>query len=88
MQYSPHEFIPPLYGFKGKSTQTKIESLPPLLDPKDTQWVQSTIGSFLYYTCALDSTGLPTLNQLGAEQAEPTQRTKQNIQHLMDYAYT
>ena len=31
---------------------------------------------------------LPALNQIGAQQSQPTQRTKQKVQRLLDYANT
>ena len=60
----------------------------PFLDPKGTRWVQSAIGSYLYYARALDNTILATLNQLGTQQALPTENTKKAVKHLLDYVYT
>ena len=31
---------------------------------------------------------LPDLNQIGAQQLQPTQKTKQKVQRLLDYANT
>ena len=60
----------------------------PFLDLKGTRWVQSAIGSCLYYARALDNTILATLNQLGTQQALPTENTKKAVKHLLDYVYT
>ena len=45
-------------------------------------------GSFLYYGRALDSTILPALNEIASAQAQPTEKTKQQAQQLMDYLAT
>ena len=45
-------------------------------------------GSNLYYGRALDHTILPALNELGTEQAQPTQKTMDKVHRLMDYANT
>ena len=60
----------------------------PLLSPEETKWVQSVVGTFLYYARALDPTLLPALNHIGTSQAQPTQSTKQQCQHIMDYVST
>ena len=44
--------------------------------------------SNLYYGRALDHTILPALNELGTEQAQPTQKTMDKVHRLMDYANT
>ena len=59
-----------------------------LLDQVTTIWVQSAIRSMLYYGRALDNTILPTLNQLGTQQALPTQNTKKTLEQLLDYVST
>ena len=87
-QYSPHHYAPFIYGRKGSRQYVNPTDTSTPLTPKATQWVQSAIGSLLYYARALDATMLPTLNQLGAEQAHPTENTKVKLQQLMDYANT
>ena len=42
----------------------------------------------MYYARALDSTMLPALNQIGSQQATPTQNTLKALHQLLDYAYT
>ena len=49
-----------------------------LLNPKDTKYIQSVTGSFLYYGRALDRTILPALNEIASEQAQPTQNQWKN----------
>ena len=36
----------------------------PLILPKETKYIQSVVGSFLYYARAIDSTMLPALAQI------------------------
>ena len=42
----------------------------------------------MYYGRALDNTILPALNKISSTQAQPTQKTKEKAQRLMDYLNT
>ena len=86
-EYSPHEHIPIEYGTKTRQYATAPDSSP-LLDPKGTKYIQSVTGSLLYYGRAIDNTILPTLNEIAAQQATPTEKTKQKTQRLLDYVNT
>ena len=46
------------------------------------------MGSFLYYARAVDPTILPTINELGLSQAQPTENTRVKAKQLVDYLYT
>ena len=87
-QYSPHHYQPIVYGSKGSRQYAHVDTTSPELNQKETRRIQSAIGSLLYYARALDCTMLPTLNQLGATQARPTQETKDKLSCLLDYAAT
>ena len=87
-QYSPHAHIPIKYGQTGQQQYAAEEDHSTLLSPKETQHVQSTTGSFLYYGRAIDYTILPALNDIASMQAHPTERTKQKAKRLMDYLHT
>ena len=60
----------------------------PFLNKEQTKYVQQVVGVFLYYARALDSTMLPALNKIGAQQAQPTQSIMKKVQRLMDYGNT
>ena len=45
-------------------------------------------GSLLYYGRALDFTIIPALNEIASEKYQPTEKTKQKSQQLMDYVST
>ena len=87
-QYSPHAHIPIVYATKNTRQYATAPDTSPLLSPKDTTYIQSVTGSFLYYGRALDNTILPALNEIASEQATPTERTKKKTQQLMDYVAT
>ena len=87
-QYSPHAHIPIKYGQTGQQQYAEEADHSTLLSPKETQHVQSTTGSFLYYGRAIDYTILPALNDIASMQAHPTERTKQKAKRLMDYLHT
>ena len=87
-QYSPHEYVPIKYSKKGDRQYMQQPDESPHLNATDTKWVQSAVGSLLYYGRALDNTILPALNQIGTEQALPTTNTKRKIRRLLDYVAT
>ena len=51
-------------------------------------YVQSVIGTLLYYARDLDCTMRSALNQIGSQQIQPTIKVKQKFQRLLDYTNT
>ena len=87
-QYSPHRPMPFIYPQKGSRQYAPSPSNSPVLNATKTKWIQSAIGSILFYSRALDSTMLPTLHTLSTQQALPTKQTQQDVHCLLDYANT
>ena len=87
-QYSPHAHVPIQYATKNTRQYATAPDTSPLLNPKETKYIQSVTGSMLYYGRALDHTILPALNEIASEQSSPTQSTKGKAQQLMDYVAT
>ena len=58
------------------------------LDSIGIRKVQSIVGSLLYYARAIDSTILPALNDIGAQQSKATKDTLQRCNMLLDYVAT
>ena len=87
-QYSLHDFTPIVYGSKGKQQLCNEDQVSPYLLLSEILYIQSTVGSFLYYGRAIDSSILPALNEIGTTQAQPTEKTKKECQRLMDYLNT
>ena len=58
------------------------------LQGKQVTYVQSVVGTFLYYGRAIDYAILPAINDISSEQSKPTKKTLQKIQRLMDYVNT
>ena len=50
--------------------------------------IQQVVGSSLCYGRAIDSTILPALNSISAEQSKATERTRQDAKKLLDYLAT
>jgi hypothetical protein len=71
-QFAPHKWSQPAYG-------QKLQLAPiddtPSLDKTGTEYVQSCVGSFLYYARTVDSTMLPAINEIRGSQSSPTQKT-------------
>ena len=59
-QYSPHEHNPITKMKKGMQ-QYANDDHTPFVSKTDTTWVQSVVGTFLYYARAIDNTILPAL---------------------------
>ena len=58
----------------GKHTQcTKDPDTSPIIDDAGKKYVQSVVGSMLYYSRAVDPTTLPVLNEIATSQAHPTE---------------
>ena len=87
-QYSLHEYVNVKWSDKAELQYAMKPDTSDLLMPKETKYIQSAIGSLLYYARALDGSMLPTLSQIADTQANPTQNTKKAIHRLLDYANT
>jgi hypothetical protein len=61
---------------------------PPNSGKTEIYFVQSCVGSLLYYARAVDATMLPAINEISGSQASPTQKTKNACTMLLDYAAT
>jgi hypothetical protein len=84
-QHAPHQWTQPAYG-------QKLQLAPidgtPKLEKTGIHFVQSCVGSLLYYARAVDATMLPAINEISGSQASPTQKTKNACTMLLDYAAT
>jgi hypothetical protein len=84
-QLAPHQWTQPAYG-------QKLQLAPiddsPKLDKIDIKFVQSCVGSLLYYAHAVDAMMLPAINEISGSQASPTTNTMKACTTLMDYAHT
>jgi hypothetical protein len=61
---------------------------PPNSKKTGIHFVQSCVGSLLYYARAVDATMLPAINEISGSQASPTQKKKNACTMLLDYAAT
>jgi hypothetical protein len=84
-QFAPHQWTQPAYGQK---LQLAPIDESPSLDNTQKIYVQSCVGSFLYYARAVDATMLPAINEISGSQAKPTVNTLKACKMLMDYAAT
>ena len=87
-QYSPYHFTPVNYSKLGSRQYATQPDTSPLLNKTETTYIQSVIGSFLYYSRAVDPTALVGINTISFSQSQPTLKTKQECQQLMDYFWT
>jgi hypothetical protein len=60
----------------------------PKLNKTGIHFVQSCVGSLLYYARAVDATMLPPINEINGSQASPMQKTMNACTMLLDYAAT
>lgn len=85
-QYSPHQWAKPVFGSRIQFAPLP-DSSPPL-NKKGKKFVQSVVGSFLYYGRTIDSTVLVALNDIAAHQASPTKYIQTKCERLLDYVAT
>ena len=75
---------PPQYG---KHIQyAPLADTGPRLDKQHQKFIQEVIGTFIYYTRAVDGTMLTTLSALTTKQANPTATMMQKTKQFLDYA--
>ena len=56
------------------------------LSPQAIKHLQQTVGTFLFYSRAIDPTILTALSIIVMEQTQGTQTTKENAEHFLTYA--
>ena len=61
-QYAPHQWTRPNYGAT-KQLANPLDNSPPVTEERKHR-IQQFIGTFLYYSRAVDCTMLPSLNTL------------------------
>lgn len=84
--HSPHEWQAPVYGRHRQYADDPDTS--PLLDKQGTKYVQSATGAALYYGRAIEHAILVALNDIGLEQAHPTQKTRKKVDRMLDFLAT
>jgi hypothetical protein len=87
-QYSPYLVTPYVPLKKGQRQYAQDPDTTAFLTPTETTVIQQIVGSLLYYGRAIDSTILPALNTIALSQAKPTEKTKAECDHLLDYCAT
>ena len=87
-QYSPHFHAPIKFDSKGTQKFAPNPDNTSLLGKDGIKFVQSVVGTFLYYARAIDLIMLTALNEISAPQAIPTEATRQKCLRLLDYAAT
>ena len=68
-QEQPHRHIPPTFGKSQQYIEDAPESVPATAEEKT--YIQQVVGTFLYYSRAMDPTMLVALSAIAADQAAP-----------------
>ena len=74
LQHSPYPSVPIQYGAKKYATQ---ESTAPLLEDKDTRFIQQVCRKFLFLGRAVDTTLLCSISTIASQSSKPTTDTMQ-----------
>ena len=85
-QHQPYPHINPTYGTK--SQYAEAADMSPPLSKEDKTIVQEVTGTFFYYARLVDPTILTALKSIAAHQANPTEKTIQKVNQLLDYMVT
>ena len=84
--FSPSIYTPPVYGSRAPQSSTGPDlSFPPSPPPQQCKELQVAVGYLLYYGRSVDSRIFPSTWALASEQAQPTQRTMDHLERLLDY---
>jgi hypothetical protein len=83
--HAPAKWTAPQYG--SKVQMTKVDNTEPM-DAQQTHWLQQVVGTFLFYSRAVNPTMLHALNVLASWQKHGTQATVKALVHLLNYAAT
>ena len=85
-QHSPQRWVPKTYG--QNINLAPSEDTSDTLSPQDTRNIQHIVGSFLYYTRAVDNKIHTSVNDIGSAQSKPTKKTNEKSIMLMGCLYT
>ena len=85
-QHNPAQFTQPEYGAKVQYEPDADTS--EKLDANGKKRIQEVLGTLLYYARAVDPTLLVTVSSLARQQKDPTVKTMDAINHLLDYCAT
>ena len=85
-QHSPFPIPPKKFGSAAQAPDPEDTS--PAATDEEKKEIQRKVGSILYYGRAVDMTTLTALNDIGSQQANPTQNTTRLANHLLDYLAT
>ena len=85
-QYAPHQWTRPNYGAT-KQLATPLDTSLQKTEERKRR-IQKNIGTFLYYSRAVEFTMLPSLNTLVYQQSNPTKNTEAAIKKFLDYSAT
>ena len=83
-QHAPYAWQKPTLGKHIQMPTTRPTATP--LNAAETRRIQEIVGTLLFYARGTDPTMLVALNEIGTQQATPTQHTKQHTNRLLDYA--
>ena len=86
LEHAPYRWNRPTYGAGPQLTEPEDQSPP--LDAEGINEIQQIVGSSLYYGRAIDSTILPALTSISAEQSKATERTREDAKKLLNYLAT
>ena len=84
-QESPHEHLPYIVGEKGTRQYALLDDNSPKVNQTKQKYVQSVVGSLLYYARAIDPTLLPALSSIATQQSAPTENTMKKVQRILNY---
>ena len=81
---TPATYTPPNYKSAGAQRATTDTS--PYVSDSEKKYLQSVIGTLLYYSQAVEPTMCTAIHELGSIQAAPTQNDMAKLDRLLQYA--
>ena len=87
-QISSHAHLPVIYGKTGQSQYTASPDTSQLLTSQETTKVQLVLGTFLYYTRAIDGIMLIAINDICTNKPNLQKHALEKIERLLNYVAT
>ena len=84
-QHAPAKAVPIQYGAK---VQTATTDTSPQISAERIRHIQDVVGTFAYYSRAVDPTMAATMSSIASRQSSATEKLEEEVKQFLDYCAT
>ena len=84
-QHAPAKAVPIQYGAK---VQTATTDTSPHISAERIRHIQDVVGTFAYYSRAVDPTMAATMSSIASRQSSATEKLEEEVKQFLDYCAT